>query len=119
MSKHFPVVIFHNPNCGTSRNVLALIEEAGKKPIVIEYLKTGWTKPHLLSLFAAAGVTAREALREKAKEAEELDLLGPRVSEAKLIDAMLEHPVLVNRPFVVTPKGVRLCRPKETVLELL
>lgn len=119
MAKKFPVVIFHNPNCGTSRNVIEIVEAAGHKPIVIEYLKTGWTRPQLQALFAAANLTARKALRENAKEAEELGLLGARVSEAKLLDAMVAHPILVNRPIVATPKGVRLCRPKETVTALL
>lgn len=119
MAKRFPVVIFHNPNCGTSRGVVEIVEGAGLKPAVVEYLKTGWTKPQLLALFAAADLTPREALRENAKEAEELGLLGPKVSDAKLLEAMVAHPILVNRPIVATPKGVRLCRPKETVRELL
>ncbi len=119
MAKKFPVVIFHNPNCGTSRGVIEIAEAEGHKPVVIEYLQTGWTKPQLQALFAAANLTPREALRENAKEAEELNLLGPRVSDAKLLDAMVTHPILVNRPLVATPKGVRLCRPKETVRELL
>lgn len=119
MAKKFPVVVFHNPNCGTSRGVIEIVESAGHKPTVIEYLKTGWTKPQLQALFAAADLTPREALRDNAKEAEELGLLAPRVSEAKLLDAMVAHPILVNRPIVATPKGVRLCRPKESVRELL
>ncbi|MEQ1709550.1 MAG: arsenate reductase (glutaredoxin) [Terricaulis sp.] len=119
MTKRFPVVIFHNPNCTTSKHVVAMIEEAGHKPTVVEYLKTGWTKPLLLSLFAAANLTPRQALRGKAKEVEDLGLLAARVSDAKILDAMVAHPVLVERPIVVTPKGVRLCRPKETVRELL
>jgi arsenate reductase len=119
MAKRFPVVIFHNPACGTSRNVVQLVEAAGLKPKVIEYLKTGWTEPQLWAMFAAANLTPREALRENVKEAEELGLLAPRVSDAKLIAAMIEHPILVNRPFVATPNGVRLCRPSERVKELL
>lgn len=119
MAKRFPIVVFHNPNCGTSRGVLDLIDAAGHKPVVIDYLKTGWTRPQLLALFAAANLTPREALRESAKEAEDLGLLAPRVSDAKLLDAMVAHPILVNRPIVVTPKGVRLCRPKERVQDLL
>lgn len=119
MAKKFSVVIFHNPNCGTSRGVVEIAEAEGRNPIVIEYLKTGWTKPQLLALFAAANLTPREALRDNAKEAEELGLLAPRVSDAKLLDAMVAHPILVNRPIVATPKGVRLCRPKELVRELL
>ncbi len=119
MAKKFPVTIYHNPKCSTSRQVLELIEAAGRKAEMIEYLKAGWTKPLLRKLFADAGVTARQALRTKAAEAEQLGLLDARVSEAKLIDAMVAHPVLVERPFVVTPKGTRLCRPKESVRELL
>ncbi|MEL6447274.1 MAG: arsenate reductase (glutaredoxin) [Pseudomonadota bacterium] len=113
------IVIHHNPDCGTSRNVLRIIRGAGIEPVVIEYLETGWTRPQLLGLFAAADVTPREALREKRSPAEELGLLEDSVSDETLIDAMLEHPVLVNRPFVCTPKGVALCRPSDTVLELL
>lgn len=117
---HFPVVIHHNPDCGTSRNVLAIIDAAGYSPVVIEYLKEGWTRPQLLALFAAAGVTARQALRETKSPAAELGLLDPAVSEDDLIAAMIQHPVLVNRPLVATPKGVRLCRPDSAiVLDLL
>lgn len=119
MPKRFPVVIFHNPKCTTSTNVLDLITRAGHKPVVVEYLKTGWTEAQLHTLFAAANLTPREALRGKAKEAEELGLLGPKVTDAKVFVAMLKHPVLVERPFVVTPKGVRLCRPSESVNALL
>lgn len=99
--------------------MIEIVEAAGHKPTIIEYLKTGWTKPQLQALFAAANLSARQALRENAKEAEELGLLAPKVSEAKLLDAMVAHPILVNRPIVATPKGVRLCRPKEIVRELL
>lgn len=113
------IVIHHNPDCGTSRNVLAIIEASGETPIVIEYLKTGWTRAQLLALFAAADLTPRTALRTTKSPAEELGLLDPSVSDAALLDAMLEHPVLVNRPLVCSPKGVRLCRPSETVLDLL
>jgi len=113
------VVIHHNPDCGTSRNVLAIIEASGETPIVIEYLKTGWTRPQLLALFAAADLTPRTALRTTKSPAEELGLLDPSVSDAAVLDAMLEHPVLVNRPLVCSPKGVRLCRPSEAVLDLL
>lgn len=119
MAKKFPVTIYHNPKCSTSRQVLETIQAAGHEPEVIEYLKAGWTKKQLKELFAAAGLTPRQALRTKAAEAEELGLLDAKVSDAKLLDAMVAHPVLVERPFVVTPKGVRLCRPKETVKELL
>lgn len=113
------VVIHHNPDCGTSRNVLALIEAAGYRPTVIEYLKTGWTRPQLLGLFAAAGLTPRTALRETKSPAAELGLLDPGIPDDTLLAAMLEHPVLVNRPIVCTAKGVRLCRPSEVVLDLL
>jgi len=113
------VVIHHNPDCGTSRNVLAIIEAAGYRPAVIEYLKAGWTRPQLLGLFAAAGLTPRTALRETKSPAAELGLLDAAISDETLLAAMLEHPVLVNRPIVCTPKGVRLCRPSEVVLDLL
>ena len=113
------IVIHHNPDCGTSRNVLSVIEAAGYSPTVIEYLREGWTRPQLLGLFAAAGLTPRTALRESKSPAKELGLLDLSVSDQQLLDAMLEHPVLVNRPIVCTPKGVRLCRPSETVLDLL
>ncbi|WP_281857611.1 arsenate reductase (glutaredoxin) [Litoreibacter halocynthiae] len=113
------IVIHHNPDCGTSRNVLAIIEASGEKPTVIEYLDTGWTRPQLLALFAAADLTPRTALRTSKSPAEELGLLDPSVSDEALLSAMLEHPVLVNRPIVCSPKGVRLCRPSELVLDLL
>lgn len=113
------VVIHHNPECGTSRNVLALIEAAGYEPTVIDYLKTGWTKPQLLALFAAAGLTPRDALRVSKSPAVELGLTHPDVSDEQLLDAMITHPILVNRPIVCTPQGVRLCRPSEVVLDLL
>lgn len=113
------IVIHHNPNCGTSRNVLKIIEAAGYQPIVIEYLKEGWTKAQLLGLFAAAGLTPYTALRQTKSPAEELGLLEKNVAEEEILNAMLEHPVLVNRPIVCTPKGVKLCRPSETVLDLL
>lgn len=111
--------IYHNPKCSTSRQVLEMMKAAGYQPEVIEYLKAGWTKKQLKDLFAAAGITARQALRTKAAEAEELGLLDPKVSDAKLIDAMVAHPVLVERPFVVTAKGTLLARPKERVKEVL
>ncbi|WP_026380345.1 arsenate reductase (glutaredoxin) [Afifella pfennigii] len=113
------VVIHHNRQCGTSRNVLSIIEAAGYRPVVIEYLKEGWTRPQLLALFAAAGITPRQALRTTKSPAEELGLLDPAVSEEAILEAMLRHPVLVNRPIVATKKGVRLCRPSEVVLDLL
>ena len=113
------IAIHHNPACGTSRNVLEIIRAAGYEPVVIEYLNTGWTRPQLQALFAAADLTARQALRTTKSPAEELGLLDPAVDDETLLDAMLEHPVLVNRPIVCTPKGVRLCRPSEAVLDLL
>lgn len=119
MSDAFPVVIHHNPDCGTSRNVMSIIEAAGYAPTIVEYLEIGWTRPQLLALFAAAGLTARTALRETKSQAAELGLLAPDVGQEDLIAAMIAHPVLVNRPLVATPKGVRLCRPSETVLDLL
>lgn len=119
MTTQFPVVIYHNLECGTSRNVLAVIEAAGYSPAVIDYLHEGWTRSQLLALFAAAGLSARQALRETKSPAAELDLLRPNVEESAMIAAMIEHPILVNRPFVATPKGVRLCRPSEIVLDLL
>jgi len=113
------IVIHHNPDCGTSRNVLAIIEAAGYAPTVIEYLKTGWTRPQLLGLFAAAGLKPRTALRQTKSPAEELGLLDPSVPDDALLEAMIAHPVLVNRPIVCCRNGVRLCRPSETVLDLL
>lgn len=113
------IVIHHNPDCGTSRNVVALVEAAGYTPEVIHYLDTGWTRPQLLGLFAAADITPRAALRTTKSPAENLGLLQPSVTDDDLLDAMIAHPVLVNRPIVCAPKGVRLCRPSETVLDLL
>ncbi|VWX60197.1 arsenate reductase (glutaredoxin) [Sphingorhabdus sp. 109] len=113
------VVIYHNPDCGTSRNVLAIIKASGEAPVIIEYLKTGWTRPQLLGLFAAADLTPRTALRTTKSPADELGLLDPSVNDEALLDAMLEHPVLVNCPIVCSPKGVRLCHPSEAVLDLL
>jgi len=118
-SRAMSIVIYHNPACGTSRNVLAIIEAAGETPTVIPYLETGWTKPQLLGLFAAAGLTPRQALRETKSPAAELGLLADGVSAETILDAMVAHPILVNRPIVCSPKGVRLCRPSETVLDLL
>lgn len=110
-------VIHHNPACGTSRNVLSLIQESGTEPVIIEYLKTGWTRPQLQALFAAADITPREALRTFKTNAEERGL--PDASDDTILDAMIADPVLVNRPIVCTPRGVALCRPAETVLPLL
>ncbi|MBB1350336.1 MULTISPECIES: arsenate reductase family protein [Pseudoalteromonas] len=113
------IVIYHNEACGTSRNVLNIIRDAGYEPIVIDYQKEGWTKPQLLGLFAAANLTPRKALRTSKSPAEALGLLSEDVSDEALIEAMLEHPILVNRPIVCTAKGVKLCRPSEQVLDVL
>jgi arsenate reductase len=113
------VVIHHNPDCGTSRNVLAFLRASGTEPVVIDYLKEGWTRPQLLALFAAAGLTPREALRVTKSPARELGLLEEGVSDETLLDAMLNNPILVNRPIVCTANGTRLCRPSETVFDLL
>ena len=113
------IVIHHNPACGTSRNVLQVIRDAGYEPQVIDYLQEGWTRPQLLALFAAADLTPRQALRTTKSPAKELGLLDESVPDKVLLDAMLEHPVLVYRPIVCSPKGVKLCRPSEQVLDLL
>lgn len=116
---NFPVVIHHNPDCGTSRNVLGIIRAAGYQPTVIDYLAEGWTRPQLLALFAAANITPREALRIARSPAEAMGLTAPNISDDQLLDAMIAHPILVNRPIVCTLRGVRLCRPSEVVLGLL
>lgn len=110
------VVIHHNPACGTSRNVLAMIRESGIEPVVVEYLKTGWTRPQLLALLAVAGLQPRDIWRKGQAESAGL---GAEPSDDALLAAMVAHPVLVERPIVCSPKGVRLCRPKELVLDLL
>ncbi|MGR4866976.1 arsenate reductase (glutaredoxin) [Caulobacter sp. LARHSG274] len=115
----FPVTIFHNPSCGTSRNVVAMVREAGLEPTVVEYLKAGWTREQLLDLLAQAGATPRDWLRDKGTSAAELGLLEPGVADDAILEAMVAHPILVNRPIVVTPKGVALCRPSERALDLL
>ena len=115
----FPVTIFHNPACGTSRNVVSMVEAAGYRPEVVEYLKTGWTADQLKALFAEAGLTPREAMREKGSPATELGLLDPDTPDTAILAAMVAHPVLVNRPIVRTPKGAALCRPSEKVFDLL
>lgn len=115
----FPVVIHHNPDCGQSRHLLAFIRAAGCEPAVIDYLAEGWTRPQLLGLFAAAGLTPQQTLRVARSPAEGLGLTAPGISDDQLLDAMVAHPILVNRQIVCTPKGVRLCRTSETVLELL
>lgn len=113
------VIIYHNPACGTSRNTLALIRNAGIEPHVIEYLKCPPSRALLEQLIARAGLTPRELLREKGTPFAELKLDDPALSDAQLVDAMMAHPILINRPLVVTPNGVRLCRPSEAVLDLL
>lgn len=113
------VTIYHNPACGTSRNTLALIRHAGIEPTVIEYLKSPPSREDLTRMIADAGLTVREAIREKGTPYADLGLDNPELSDAALIDAMLEHPILINRPFVITPKGTRLSRPSELVLEIL
>ncbi|UVC06670.1 arsenate reductase (glutaredoxin) [Rhizobium sp. TH2] len=115
----FPVTIYHNPDCGTSRNTLALIRHAGLDPDVIEYLRAPPTRGQLVTIIAAAGLTVREAIREKGTPYAELGLDNPNLTDAQLLDAMLKHPVLINRPFVVTPMGTRLARPSELVLDIL
>lgn len=113
------LVIYHNPECGTSRNALKIIQDAGYSPIVIEYLKDGWTRAQLLGLFAAANLTPQQALRTTKSPAAELGLLTDNVSDQEILEAMIKHPILVNRPIVCSPKGVKLCRPSEVVLDLL
>ena len=115
----FPITIYHNPDCGTSRNTLAMIEAAGHAPTVIEYRKAGWTAAQLDALLAAMDATPRDLLRDKGTPAAELGLLEPSVPDATILAAMLAHPILVNRPIVVTPRGTKLCRPSEAVLPLL
>ncbi len=113
------VTIYHNPQCGTSRNVLALIRNAGIEPEVIEYLKTPPTREKLLELIAQMAVPVREVIRQKETPHGELGLHDPALPDESLIDAMLAHPILINRPIVVTPLGTRLCRPSEAVLDIL
>jgi len=119
MSAPFPVTIYHNPACGTSRNALALIREANIEPTVIEYLVTPPDRATLESLLARMGLRPRELLREKGTPYAELDLGAGHWTDAQLVELMLAHPILINRPVVVTPLGVKLCRPSETVRELL
>jgi arsenate reductase len=113
------IVIYHNPECGTSRNALGLIRNAGIEPHVIEYLKTPPSRALLVELMARAGITARELLREKGTPYAELGLGDTSLTDDALIDAMMAHPVLINRPLVVSPLGVKLCRPSEIVIDLL
>lgn len=113
------ITIYHNPACGTSRNVLAFIQKKGVEPVIIEYLKTPPTREELVSLIARMGIPVRELLRQKGTPYAELGLDNPALTDDMLIDYMIEHPILINRPIVVTPATAKLCRPSETVLELL
>ncbi|MDQ0136125.1 arsenate reductase [Neorhizobium galegae] len=113
------VTIYHNPACGTSRNTLELIQHAGIQPTVIEYLKTPPTREQLARMIADAGLTVRQAIREKGTPYAELGLDNPELTDDQLLDAMLKDPILINRPFVVTPMGTRLSRPSELVLDIL
>lgn len=113
------VTIYHNPDCGTSRNTLAMIRASGEEPVVIEYLKTPPNRERLVQLIAAMNITPRELLREKGTPYAELGLGDPALTGEQIVDAMLAHPILINRPIVETPKGTRLCRPSEAVLDLL
>jgi arsenate reductase len=113
------VTIYHNPACGTSRNTLALIRNSGEEPVVIEYLKTPPGRDELVSLIDRMGIGVRDLLREKGTPYGELNLGDPELTDDQLLDAMMAHPVLINRPIVVTPLGVKLCRPSELVLDIL
>jgi arsenate reductase len=113
------ITIYHNPDCGTSRNTLAMIRQSGTEPTVIEYLKTPPSRETLKELISAMGISVRALLREKGTPYKELGLDDPKRTDDELIDRMLAHPILINRPIVVTPKGVRLCRPSEAVLDIL
>jgi arsenate reductase (glutaredoxin) len=113
------VTIYHNPQCGTSRNTLAMIRNAGIEPTVVEYLKEPPSRAQLIAMIADAGLTVRQAIREKGTPYAELGLENPALTDDQLLDAMLAHPILINRPFVVTPLGTRLARPSEVVLDIL
>jgi arsenate reductase len=113
------ITIYHNPDCGTSRNTLAMIRQSGVEPTVIEYLKTPPSREKLVELIAAMGIPFRALLREKGTPYKELGLDDPKWTDDELLDFMIKHPILINRPIVVTPKGVKLCRPSEAVLEIL
>ena len=119
MSEDFPIIIYHNPSCGTSRNVVEMVKAAGYAPVIVEYLKTGWERAQLEAFLARIPASAHDLLREKGTPAAELGLLDPAVSDDVILDAMVAHPVLVNRPIVETPLGMKLCRPSEVVLSLL
>jgi arsenate reductase len=113
------ITIYHNPACGTSRNTLAMIRQSGVEPVVIEYLKTPPSRERLVELIQAMGITPRALLRQKGTPYDDLGLADPKWTDDGLIETMLKHPILINRPIVETPKGTRLCRPSETVLEIL
>jgi len=113
------ITIYHNPDCGTSRNTLAMIRQSGEEPHIIEYLMTPPSRARLIELIAAMGISVRELLRRKDTPYDALGLDNPKWSDDQLVDLMLQHPILINRPIVVTPKGVRLCRPSEVVLDIL
>lgn len=113
------VTIYHNPSCGTSRNTLAMIRNAGIEPTVVEYLETPPSRAELKTMIADAGLTVREAIREKGTPYAELGLDDSTLSDEELLDAMVKEPILINRPFVITPFGIRLCRPSEVVLDIL
>ena len=113
------ITIYHNPDCGTSRNTLAMIRQSGEEPEVIEYLRTPPTRERLVWLIGEAGLSVRQALRQKDTPYAALGLADEALTDDQLLDAMMAHPILINRPFVVTPKGVRLCRPSEIVLDIL
>jgi len=113
------ITIYHNPDCGTSRNTLAMIRQSGEEPVVIEYLKTPPSRDRLVQLIAAMGIPPRDLLREKGTPYAELGLADPKWSDDELIDVMLAHPILINRPIVETPLGTKLCRPSEAVLDIL
>ena len=113
------ITIYHNPNCGTSRNVLGLIRNSGEEPVVIEYLKTPPSRARLKELIGLMGISVRDLLREKGTPYKSLGLGDPKWSDEQLLDFMLEHPILINRPMVETPRGVKLCRPSEVVLDIL
>lgn len=113
------ITIYHNPACGTSRNVLALIRNSGEEPRIVEYLKTPPSRAELMELIGRMGIAVRAVLRRKGTPFDELGLDNPALTDDELIDAMLAHPILINRPIVVTEKGVKLCRPSETVLDIL
>lgn len=113
------VTIYHNPDCGTSRNTLQMIRQSGEEPEIIEYLRTPPTREQLIWLIREAGLSVRQALRQRDTPYDALGLADAALTDEQLVDAMMAHPILINRPFVVTPKGVRLCRPSEVVLDIL